>query len=61
MSWKDEAGATHWGDDNSKAYKKHLQAKADAKPTEVKPIGAKPAEVKPAVVAPAVEVEAKRK
>ncbi|WP_280201257.1 hypothetical protein [Nocardia cyriacigeorgica] len=56
VSWKDENGATHWGDDNSKAYKKHLQAKADAKPTE-----AKPTEVKPAVVASAVEVEAKRK
>ncbi|WP_171048448.1 hypothetical protein [Nocardia cyriacigeorgica] len=51
VSWKDEDGATHWGDDTSKAYKKHLQAQAAAKPAEAKSVEAKPV----------VEVEAKRK
>ncbi|NEW40782.1 hypothetical protein GV794_01930 [Nocardia cyriacigeorgica] len=53
VSWKDESGVTHWGDDKSKAYKRHLESK----PAEVD----KPAVVKPDAATPAVEVEAKRK
>jgi hypothetical protein len=53
VSWKDEAGVAHFGDDKSKAYKQHLENKPDEKPE-------KPAAAKPVVVTPTVD-EAKRK